>query len=141
MFRAARAGKSVPWLHDASQGHLFAYAEDVARIAVGLLKLESRPTFEVFNAGGYLLDGVSWAENLGKAAGKPGLRPSVNGGWSLKLMALVDPESAYLQHHIHLWEGAMLLNDRATREALPELEVTPLPEALQKTLSWFGEHP
>lgn len=141
MFRAARVGRPVPWLRDAGVSHLFAYVEDVARVTVELLLRRDRPVFEVFNVGGHLVDGQSWATALGKAAGHPGLKPTVRGGLGLKLLALVDPEAAHLQHHSHLWEGPMLLNDRATRELLPGIEPTPLEEALARSFTWFAEHP
>lgn len=134
MFAAAKAGRSVPWLRDASRSHLFAYVEDAAKVMVDLLILSDRPLFEVHNLGGYLVDGHGWAEELGKAAGHPGLRPSVVGGISLRLKALLDADAAYLQSQIHLWEGAILLDDRETRKLLPSYEPTPLALALKQTL-------
>lgn len=141
MFRAALAGQPVPWFGRRDTAHVFAWVDDVAEVATRLLLREGGPTFEMQNVAGWAVTGTAWADALAKAAGTPPAGVKTTADWKVRLAGLFDKEARAFAGLLHLWEGAVLLDDSATRRALPEWTPTPMEDALAETMAWFRSHP
>jgi nucleoside-diphosphate-sugar epimerase len=140
MFRAALAGTPVPWFVDKAHGHAFTYVDDFAAVATELLLRTDRPRFEVANVGGDIYEtAAAWAIALAKAAGKPRLDVQVRPRWQVRLLGLTNADAREFVELLYQWEGAILLDDRRTRQLLPTFAPTAPEESLARTLAWFRE--
>lgn len=140
MFRNALAGKAIPWFGAKDTAHAFTYVDDVARVAVELLRKEGRPAFDVVAvAGDVYMTAGDWAAALAKAAGKPSLGVQVTPHWMVKLWGLWNKEARAFSELLYQWEGPLLLDDSRVRRALPDWEPTPPEVALERTMAWYRE--
>lgn len=138
MIEAARATRPVPWFGRRDTGHVFAWVDEVADVAVRLLLASGRPTFEIANVAGWCVTGPEWAAALAKAAGKPSAGVAVTAFWKIRLAGLFDKEAREFAELSHLWDGALLLDDSATRRALPDWEPASIDVALADTMARWG---
>lgn len=133
---AAKAGQAVPWYTALDTGHAFADVEDVVEVALRVLLLTERPTFDVVHvAGHYVETAKAWTELLAAAAGRSLPAPRRVPAWWLALSGLWDAEArAFASVRSH-WEGPVLLDDVRTRALLPGWGPRPLADTLRTWLA------
>ena len=137
MFRNALAGKPVPWFVNGKAGHVFTYIDDVAQVATRLLLRDDRPLWDVVNVAGDCVTATDWAHALAKAAGQPPAGVRMMPRWQVRLAGLFDADAREFAELLHQWEAPILLDDSATRAALPKWSPTPMDRALAETMAWY----
>jgi nucleoside-diphosphate-sugar epimerase len=136
MLRAALAQKPVPWLGRADVPRAFAYVDDVAAVATAVLLRRDRRAWDVLGVAGHVLpDAAAWAAAFAKAAGKASAGVRSRPGWQLRLAGWFDRDARELAELAPHWEGALYVDEEATRRALPDWQPTPLDVALARTMA------
>lgn len=127
--RAGAAGAALPWYGPTDLPHAFSFVDDVAAVALGVLDLP-RSGFEILNAHAFVVDAEAWRT----AWGVPRVSPLPH--FWVRARGLVDPRWRALATGLWGWEGTILLDDRRTRELLPDWTPTRLESAVATTLAW-----
>lgn len=128
---ARRTGQAV-WPAGVKDPHAFAFMDDAADLALRLLD-RGWGTFAVAHVPEHIVDGHGWAEALTGAFGRTHA-PAPVSGLTRTVRRLWDADLRAVGHRA-LWDGAILLDDAATKRALPAWAPTPLAEALRRTLA------
>jgi nucleoside-diphosphate-sugar epimerase len=119
--------------------HAWAYLPDVAR--AGVLLIERHAELEphaVFHFEGYEADGAAMLDAARRALSKPSLGAFHVPWW---LLVVISPLSRMLRLLLsvrYLWTEAVLLDGEKLHRTLPEFRVTPLDEAVKRTLTWMA---
>ena len=137
-----RPGKPVTTLRypaDYSHPHAWAYLPDVAETMVRLLQNEDRlADFEVFNFGGYWLDGHALADAVRRAAGNPQMALRRFPWWLVTAMAPFIETLREMRKMRYLWKEPVRLDDSKLVRFLGGKPYTPIDEALRATLLGLG---
>ncbi|HUB88918.1 MAG TPA: NAD-dependent epimerase/dehydratase family protein [Dyella sp.] len=137
-----RPGKPVTTFRypaDYSHPHAWAYLPDVAETMARLLQNEDRlADFEVFNFGGYWLDGHALADAVRRAAGNPQMALRRFPWWLVAAMAPFIETLREMRKMRYLWKEPVRLDDSKLVAFLDGEPYTPIDEALRTTLLGLG---
>lgn len=139
IFKAALKGEAMPWLYRNDIPHQLVYTPDAARAFYQLLQLQASATYEVYNFGGEVVPSIkAWQQQIAEAAGTTP-KYKLHSKWLFKTLGLFMPVMREIAEMGYLWENTILLNDDKLRRALPDLKLTPMPQAIANTLDWFRQ--
>jgi nucleoside-diphosphate-sugar epimerase len=120
-------------------GHTWAYLPDVGETLAKLLDRESElADFDVFNFGGYWLDGQSMAEAVRRAAHAPRMRLQHFPWWMTALLAPFVETMREVRKMRYLWKSPLQLDDSKLVAFLADNPYTPIDEAVHATLKSMG---
>ncbi|GGA26613.1 NAD-dependent epimerase/dehydratase family protein [Dyella nitratireducens] len=135
-------GKPVTQLRypaDYTHQHAWAYLPDVAETMVRLLESEQRlADFEVFNFGGYWLDGYALADAVRRAAGNPQMTLRRFPWWLVAVAAPFMETLREMRKMRYLWKETIQLDDTKLVARLGGKPYTPIDNALRETLTALG---
>ncbi|HEY6747800.1 MAG TPA: hypothetical protein VI357_19045 [Mycobacteriales bacterium] len=134
-FGRLAAGKKAQWLCDLDQPHAASYLPDVAR---GLVTLGSRP--EADGRPWHLPCAAPSGRQLLAAAGAVLGRPvgaTVLPTAALRIGGRVVPLLRELSYVAHQWDRPWIVDGSAYEREFGPLPVTPLPDAVAATVSWW----
>jgi nucleoside-diphosphate-sugar epimerase len=139
IFGNAVQARPLQWVGRPSAPHQWAYAPDVARVAVALWERAGElAPFEVFHFAGHIASSQrSFLELVAKLAGRPVLKLRRTPWWWLRIRALSRPTLRELLELRYLFDDAVILNDNRLRKLLPELTATPIEQAVAETLESY----
>ncbi|MFD3003629.1 NAD-dependent epimerase/dehydratase family protein [Pontibacter toksunensis] len=136
VFKGALTGKPMPWLYRNNIPHQLIYTPDAAHAYYELAKLQPQEPYTEYNYAGEVVPSIKeWQAQIAAAAGtepKHKLFP----GWLFKLMGLFSPVMREISEMGYLWQNTILLNDDKLRQTLPNLQRTPMKQAIMETLEW-----
>lgn len=136
------AGKPVNTLRypsDYAHAHAWAYLPDVADAMVRLLEREhALAEFDVFNFGGYWLDGYAMADAVRNASGNPRMALRRFPWWLTVLLAPFVETLREMRKMRYLWKTPIRLDDSKLAAFLGGEIYTPLEDALRATLIGLG---
>lgn len=150
--RAVLAGGPLPWMGPADAGRSFTDVDDAAEVAVrALLNPLPRPArpkdadpsdpaptgaWDELNVAGHAFaDAAAFAQALASAAGIAPAQVQPIPRWPLRLRAWWDRESRLVSEALHLWDGAWMLDDQATRARFPDWVPSTSAEMLARTVA------
>lgn len=135
-------GKPVTTLRypaEYSHPHAWAYLPDVAETMARLLESEDRlADFDVFNFGGYWLDGYALADAVRRAADNPQVRLRRFPWWQVAVAAPFMQTLREMRKMRYLWKQPLQLDDRKLVAFLGDKPYAPIDEALRTTLAGLG---
>jgi len=135
-FKALLAGKKVQWFVMLDQPHSLTYLPDMARAFViladraqadgGVWHIPSPPA----------VTGRQCIEAASRAAGVPA-RPAVLGAGSIRTLGLFMPVLREFPELLYQWDRPFVLDAGKFEAAFGPFAVTPLDEALARTVAWY----
>ena len=116
--------------------HAWAFLPDVARAGVDLLeRRDELAPFDVFHFEGYPVDSATMIDSIRRALGDP-TRKTWRFPWALVRAASPFSKTLRLALGVrYLWSEPVVLDGTKLAKTLPQLRVTPLDEAVLRTLS------
>ena len=115
--------------------HEWAFLPDVARASIDLAeRAGDMEAFEVFHFSGYHADGNALAEAIRSALGDPARPVKSFPWWLVRVAAPFARSLRELLEMRYLWEKPARLDDSKLRAFIGETRVSPLKEAVAKTL-------
>lgn len=143
IFENALTGKALPWLLNADIPHQAVYTNDAAAVIVRLMTREyqtrSAKPYTVWNYGGTTVPSMrSWFEEIAALTGHP-LKLQVYSKFVIRVLGLFMPMLREVKEMLYLYENTILLDDSNVRALFPDFRPTPMPQALEETLTWFAE--
>lgn len=139
LVRAGKPVKTVRYPADYTHSHAWAYLPDIAETMVRLLEREQAlADFDVFNFGGYWLDGYAMADAVRRAANNPRIALRRFPWWLTALLAPFMETLREMRKMRYLWKTPIRLDDAKLVGFLGGRPYTPLDEALRATLVGLG---
>lgn len=137
LFEGALTGKKMPWLVNNRIPHQLVYNKDAATAMYRMSREAELPAFALFNFGGHTVPSMhAFTSQLAEIAGTSA-KSTVTPKWMLNLLSLFVPIVKELKEMFYLYENNIYLDDSKLRELYPDLQITPLSEAMAETLDWF----
>ncbi|HEU4355386.1 MAG TPA: NAD-dependent epimerase/dehydratase family protein [Actinomycetota bacterium] len=138
VFGAAVLGKKVPWLGSLDRPHTVSYSEDIGR-AIAILGERGEADGRVWHLpAGEPVTGRAFVELISKALGRP-LRPTVTGAGMVKLAGLFVPMIREIDDVMDQWTRPFVADDSRFQRAFGPFPVTPIDEAVRRTVAWYRE--
>ena len=138
LFEAALKGKKVPWLGSLDQLHTVSYTGDMGR-AIAILGERDEADGQVWHLpAAEPVTGRAFVELVSKALDRP-LRPTVTTTGMVKLAGLFVPMIREVGDVMYQWTGPFVSDASKFQRAFGPFEVTPLDEAVRRTVAWYLE--
>ena len=138
LFEAAIGGKKDPWLGSLDQPHTVSYTEDMGR-AIAVLGERAEADGRVWHLpAAEPITGRAFVELVSTALGRP-LRPTVTSAGMVKVAGLFVPMIREVGDVMYQWTEPFVSDHARFDEAFGPFEVTPLDEAVARTVSWYRE--
>lgn len=139
MVRAGKPVKKLTYPGNYAMGHAWAYLPDVGETIARLLEREQAlADFDVFNFGGYWLDGHGMLDAVRHATGNPHVMLRHFPWWLLTLATPFNETLREMRKMRYLWKSPARLVDEKLIAFLGEKPYTPIDEALRTTLISLG---
>ncbi|MFT2009044.1 NAD-dependent epimerase/dehydratase family protein [Pontibacter sp. 13R65] len=137
IFKGALAGKAMPWLIRNDIPHQLVYTPDAAAAIYQLSKLPQEGPYALYNFAGEVVPSIkAWQEQIATVAGSQP-KHRLYGKRLVNMLSLAMPLMKEIKEMAYLWDNTLLLHDNKLRQALPQLNLTPMPKAIAETLDWF----
>lgn len=137
LFKGALQGKKMPWLINNSIPHQLVYNKDAGAVMYRLSQEVGLPDYALFHFGGHILPSMAaFTSQLTEVAGTSA-KPSVTPKWMMSILSLFVPVVKQLKEMFYLYENNIYLDDSKLKSMYPDLQLTPLPKAMDETLDWF----
>jgi len=138
LFEAALAGKRVPWLGSLDQPHTVSYTEDMGR-AIAILGERDEADGQVWHLpAAEPVTGRAFIELIAHAIGRP-LRPTATTAGMVRLAGLFVPMIREVGDVMDQWTEPFVSDASRFQRAFGPFEVTPLDEAVRRTVAWYRE--
>ena len=140
VFPAVLEGKKARGIGALDAPHTLSFIDDFGR---GLVRLgrEERALGEVWHIpAGPPLTGREFIERVFDVAGEPA-RIGVHGRWAIRLAGLFDSQMRELLEVLYQFEEPFVMDASKYEDAFGPTELTPLDEAISRSLEWHAAHP
>jgi len=138
LFEAATAGKKVPWLGSLDQPHTVSYTEDMGR-AIAILGERDDADGRVWHLpAAEPVTGREFVDLVSQALGRP-LKPSVTSAGMVRVAGLFVPMIREVGDVMYQWTEPFVADHTRFDETFGPFEVTPLDEAIRRTVAWYQE--
>jgi nucleoside-diphosphate-sugar epimerase len=138
LFEAAIKGKKVPWLGSLDQPHTVSFTEDMGR-AYATLGEHAEADGQVWHLpAAEPITGRAFVEMVGHALGHP-VRPTATTAGMVRLAGLFVPMIREVGETMYQWTQPFIADWSKFERAFGPAQVTPLDEAIRRTVAWFQE--
>lgn len=139
IFGAAIEGKGPLALGSLDAPHQFAYAPDLARVCIKLSDaIERLIPFETFHFAGHTFDRQQqFYDKVIRCAEDESLKVKKMSWLALRGAGLVNKDLNELIELRYLWDEGVLLDDTRLRRVWPKFAVTPIEQAIARTLAAY----
>ncbi|MEJ2593949.1 MAG: NAD-dependent epimerase/dehydratase family protein [bacterium] len=139
IFGHAVKKKAINWLIRSDIPHQFVYTPDAAALMLNICQKKDRPEFILYNYCSYTVPSFGhFAEIIAGQAGSPAKVQNLP-KFIINIMGWFVPVMRELKENFYLFENNVNLIDDKIRADFPEFRHTPLEEAVNETLEWFGK--
>jgi nucleoside-diphosphate-sugar epimerase len=138
LFGAAAAGERARWLGRLDVSHSLNYLPDVAR-ALAILGARPEALGEVWHLpAAEPVTGQGFVELIAAALRGP-VKVTATSRLALRLAGVFDPRARESVELLYQWERPFVLDASKFQRAFGPFEPTPHPQAVARTVAWFGE--
>jgi nucleoside-diphosphate-sugar epimerase len=135
VFPAVVAGRKAHWLGSLDAPHSLNYIDDFARGLVTLGRADGAPGEVWHLPPGETVTGRAFVERAFAAAGRPP-RVGLYRSWMIRLLGIFDRQMRELMEVLYQFEKPFVLDGTKFTAAFGDPGLTPLDEAIERTLAW-----